>query len=143
MSELSKTSLPGLWYPSLPPVGMKASEPLGCMDFSQPDYCFGHASFATHLDDIKHLTRVDVIFTPFTTHIRDLHYYFDDRNPILGAGKEGKCCPVPIYGSSGERLVGMEIIWSDGNRAVGCNVCSPLLVPYADTDIGLEAHHIA
>ena len=122
---------------------MKASEPLGYMDYSQRDYYFAHTSFANTLDDLKHLTHIDVVFTPFTSHIRDLHYHFDDRNPILGAGLEGKCCSVPIGGSSGERLTGIEIIWSGGNRAVGLNVCSSLRVICVDTDIGLEAHHIA
>ena len=121
---------------------MEASEPCGCVDYSQRDHCFGHKSFATTYDDSKHLTRIDVIFTPFTSHIRDLHYYFDDRDPILGAGNEGRCYSVRIYGSSGERLVGMEIIWSNDNRIAGYNVCRSLLVLYADTDIDLEAYDI-
>lgn len=138
--DLGRTSLTGLlWCPYLPPVGTEANEPLGCMDCSQPDRYFNHTSFATTLDDTKHLTRIDVIFTPFTSHIRKLHYCFDERNPILGAGKEGKCFPVPIFGSSGERLIGMEIIWSDGNQAIGYNVCSALLVLFLNTNMVVEA----
>ena len=117
---------------------MKASRLVGCTERSQRDSYFGHTSFATTRDDLKHLTRIDAVFTPFTSQLCDLHYHFDDRKPILGAGKDGKCCSVPIYESSGEQLIGIEIAWSDVNRAIGCNVSSSLFLLHVDTDIDLK-----
>lgn len=70
--------------------------------------------------------RID-IFMDSESLIYGFKCHFNDRESTPNWWIPGKAVPCLIDGPGGERINGMEVIWSDTNEIAGLNICRTAL----------------
>ena len=110
-----------LWYPEVPPVNSIATPAIGQVVagdvFSSRCFTgFGYTAEAT-----EHLVRIDA-FMDSDSSVHGFRFYFDDREPVPAGWIPGKAITCIIDGPGGEKINGMEVLWSNLNKIAGLKV---------------------
>ena len=111
-----------LWYPYLPPVNFKVT---GVAGFSVGDSftCMRPSIFLSGSQSSNHLSLINCFVSPRLLGIFDFHSNVDDQEPVLGyQWLQGKEVSLLIDGANGERLSGMDVLWSHRTDHIGMTV---------------------
>ena len=111
-----------LWYPEVPPVNSIATPAIGQVvagDVFSSRCCtgFGYKAEAT-----EHLVKIDA-FMDFDSSVHGFRFCFNDRESIPAGWIPGKAISCLIDGPGGEKINGLEVLWSNLNKIAGLKVC--------------------
>lgn len=121
-SRLSRDSLPqSLWHPELPPI---ASLPTPAIGRVLTGNAFSYryiTSFGDNIRAAENLVQINA-YMDTESLIHGFKCLFNHGEVTPTDWIPGKTVPCLIDGPGGERINGMEVIWSDTNNTAGLNV---------------------
>ena len=122
VSRLSQGTLRrSLWHPDLPPSEMTSTPVIGQ---SRRETRFSykcHTSLGISMEAAAYLEQIDA-HVDTESRIHGFRLRFKDRDPTPKDWIPGKAIPYLIDGPGGERIHGMEVLWSDETQMSGFNV---------------------
>ena len=95
-----------------------------------------HTSLGISTEAAGHLVRVTG-YLDWDSRVRGFRFQFDDREPVPVTTQwiPGKSITYMVDGPGGERIQGLEVLWSDRNEIAGLDVEFPFLHSMEETDI--------
>ena len=110
-----------LWYPEVPSVNSIATPAIGQVVAGDvfSSRCF--TSFGDKVEATEHLVKIDAFMDPDSS-IHGFRFCFNDRESIPAGWIPGKVIPCLIDGPGGEKINGMEVLWSNFNKIAGLKV---------------------
>ena len=117
-----------LWQPNIPPIEWKLTAAIG-------RYMKGilfsyrcHTSLGSSTETAGHLVQVTG-FLDCDSRVRGFRFGFADSGPVPVSTQwiPGKSITYIVDGPGGERIQGLEVLWSDKNEIAGLDVEFPIL----------------
>lgn len=110
-----------LWYPEVPPVNSSATQAIGpiLVGDAFSSRCF--VGFGDKVEAAEHLVKIDACMNTDSS-IHGFRFCFNDRESIPTGWIPGKAIPCLIDGPGGERINGMEVLWSNFNKIASLKV---------------------
>lgn len=123
-----------LWYPEVPPVNSIATPAIGQVvagDVFSSRCCTG---FGYKVEATEHLVKIDA-FLDSDSSVHGFRFCFNDRESIPAGWIPGKAISCLIDGPGGEKINGLEVLWSTFNKIAGLKVCrtAPEILPKTKT----------
>ena len=122
LSRLNRDSITqSLWHPKLPPINSLATPAMGRVPTGN---AFSYRCITVLGDEVgatEHLVQVNA-YIDTDSLIHGFRCLFNDREATPTEWIPGKAVPCLIDGPGGERINGIEVIWSDTNKIAGLNV---------------------
>ena len=110
-----------LWYPEVPPVNSIATPAIGQVvagDFFS-SRCF--TGFGYEVEATEHLVKIDALMDS-DSFVHGFRFCFDDRESVPTGWIPGTAISCLIDGPGGEKINGMEVLWSNSNKIAGLKV---------------------
>lgn len=135
VSRLSQDILSrNLWHPDLPPSSMTLTPVIG-QSHRETRFSYRcHTTLGISTEAAAYLEQIDAHIDT-ESRIHGFRLRFKDRDPTPKDWIPGKAIPYLIDGLGGERIHGMEVLWSDETQISGFNV---RCIALSDTSDGAD-----
>ena len=110
-----------LWYPEIPPVNSIATPAIGQVVGGDVFSSRRFTGCGYEAETIDHLVKIDV-FMDSDSLVHGFRFCFNDRESIPTGWIPGKAISCLIDGPGGEKINGIEVLWSNFNKIAGLKV---------------------
>ena len=113
-----------LWYPEVPAANSIATPAIGRVVAGDVFSARCFTGFGYRVEATEHLVKIDA-FMDSDSSVHGFRFCFNDREAVPAGWIPGKAVSCLIDGPGGEKINGMEVLWSNTNKIAGLKVRRP------------------